>query len=160
MRRRAIHGISDADVRNAPPFAGILSRLSEFVAGAPLVGFNVGFDLDFLAAELERAGMDPGSMISCRSDCDLMAMAIAMLGHRRNLLDTCRAVGVDLSGLTAHDEHIAAHERSIMILDQAIKPIAIELDYDDEIRVASFWDEADDLALETCRNQSSSHPTC
>jgi DNA polymerase III subunit epsilon len=53
----AIHGIGDADVREAPPFAGIRAEVERFLAGADLAGFNmVRFDLPLLEAEIERAG--------------------------------------------------------------------------------------------------------
>jgi DNA polymerase III epsilon subunit-like protein len=46
-----------------PSFAAVAPRILEFVRGCPLVGYNVGFDLDFLSGEFVRAGIDPGTAI-------------------------------------------------------------------------------------------------
>lgn len=55
----AVHGISDADVRDQPPFAQIRTRLQEMFAGADLAGYNsIRFDLPLLEAELKRAGIE------------------------------------------------------------------------------------------------------
>ena len=53
-----IHGISDADVRAKPQFAQIADRLTKFLEGCDLAGFNVmRFDLPLLKSEFSRAGM-------------------------------------------------------------------------------------------------------
>jgi DNA polymerase-3 subunit epsilon len=52
-----VHGISDADVAGAPPFAAIAARILAFIADADLAGFNVQrFDLPVLLRELATAG--------------------------------------------------------------------------------------------------------
>ncbi|HOP42894.1 MAG TPA: 3'-5' exonuclease [Flavobacteriales bacterium] len=54
----AVHGISDADVADAPPLESIAGELLELLAGCDLSGFNVlRFDLPFLAEELHRVGV-------------------------------------------------------------------------------------------------------
>ncbi|HEY5387235.1 MAG TPA: 3'-5' exonuclease, partial [Thermoleophilia bacterium] len=50
-------GITDADVRGAPDFAEAFAALREFAGDAVLVGHNVGFDRDHLAAGACRAGL-------------------------------------------------------------------------------------------------------
>ena len=52
-------GITDADLATAPSFAAAYAALLEFAAGAPLVGQNVGFDAQMLAAEAARCGAPP-----------------------------------------------------------------------------------------------------
>ena len=52
-------GITDADVRGAPAFPEAFAALREFVGDAVLVGHNVGFDRDHLAAGARRAGLPP-----------------------------------------------------------------------------------------------------
>ncbi len=55
----AIHGITDADVANEPPFQAYARSLSDFLADCDFAGFNVaGFDLRMLEAEFARAGVD------------------------------------------------------------------------------------------------------
>lgn len=52
-----IHGISDADVAQAPGFANTMSELSEWFGASLLVGFSIGFDVAVLQAEHKRAGL-------------------------------------------------------------------------------------------------------
>lgn len=49
-------GIVDADLADAPLFADVVEQILEFIEDAPLVGYNVDFDVSFLNAELERIG--------------------------------------------------------------------------------------------------------
>jgi DNA polymerase III subunit epsilon len=54
----AIHGIGDADVRDAPRFRDVASELAAFLEGCDLAGYNIaGFDLPCLRAEFLRAGV-------------------------------------------------------------------------------------------------------
>jgi DNA polymerase III epsilon subunit family exonuclease len=55
-----MHGITDADVAGAPVAREAAERLLGFVAGAPVVGHNVGFDLGFL----DDAMGEPGKFIT------------------------------------------------------------------------------------------------
>jgi len=52
-------GITDADVRGAPAFPEALAALRDFAGEAVLVGHNVAFDRDHLAAGARRAGLPP-----------------------------------------------------------------------------------------------------
>ena len=45
---RRYTGISQEDVDSAPPFSEVAPRLAAFIGSAPVVGHNIGFDLDFL----------------------------------------------------------------------------------------------------------------
>jgi DNA polymerase-3 subunit epsilon len=54
----AVHGIADADVADAPPFAAIAAELFATLFGCDLAGFGiVSFDLPLLAAEFARVGL-------------------------------------------------------------------------------------------------------
>jgi len=50
-----IHGIDDAAVATAPPFAEVWPELSSRIDGAIVIGHSVGFDLAVLKRECERA---------------------------------------------------------------------------------------------------------
>jgi len=52
-----VHGITDADVAGARPFAEVMSEFAEWAGSGVVVGFAVGFDLAVLKAEHERAGL-------------------------------------------------------------------------------------------------------
>jgi DNA polymerase III subunit epsilon len=54
---KAIHGISDEDVADAPSFSEVAPALLALAKGATIVAHNVGFDLSFLNAELARNGL-------------------------------------------------------------------------------------------------------
>jgi DNA polymerase-3 subunit epsilon len=54
----AVHGITDADVADAPRFAQVGARLLRFLDGCDLCGFNIKkFDLRILYTEFGRAGL-------------------------------------------------------------------------------------------------------
>jgi DNA polymerase-3 subunit epsilon len=54
----AIHGITDADVADAPRFREVAAELAAFLDGCDLAGYNIaGFDLPVLRAEFLRAGV-------------------------------------------------------------------------------------------------------
>lgn len=54
----AVHGISDADVANAPSFAELAPALLAFFRDCDLTGFNIEqFDLPLLGREFGRAGL-------------------------------------------------------------------------------------------------------
>jgi DNA polymerase-3 subunit epsilon len=56
----AVHGISDEDVKNEPPFSALIPVIRKIFAGAEIiVGYNVDFDLKCLAFEFKRAGAEP-----------------------------------------------------------------------------------------------------
>lgn len=54
-----IHGITDEDVKDAPPFSELAKTLSKIFEGCDLAGYNSNkFDIPLLAEELLRAGVD------------------------------------------------------------------------------------------------------
>lgn len=54
----AIHGITDADVADEPPFSAVAKSLVELLENCDLGGFNIRrFDLPMLLAEFRRAGV-------------------------------------------------------------------------------------------------------
>jgi DNA polymerase-3 subunit epsilon len=54
----AVHGISDDDVKDAPPFRQIAAEVDAFFGEADLAGYNVrAFDVPLLIREFERAGL-------------------------------------------------------------------------------------------------------
>jgi ATP-dependent DNA helicase DinG len=48
-------GIRDGDLAGAPALESVIGRIASFIAGAPVAGHNVGFDLAFL----ERVALGP-----------------------------------------------------------------------------------------------------
>lgn len=57
---QAVHGITAEALATCPAFADVAPRfLAMLDAAEVIVGYNVAFDLDFVQAELARAGMQP-----------------------------------------------------------------------------------------------------
>ncbi len=55
----AVHGISDADVANAPLFKDVAKNVARDIEGCDLAGFNSNrFDVPLLVEEMLRAGVD------------------------------------------------------------------------------------------------------
>jgi DNA polymerase III subunit epsilon len=78
-------GISPYMVGRAPKAATILPRLREFIAERPIVGHNIGFDLNFLNYEADRCGISPAFPTT---GVDTIALARRYLtGMRRASLD-------------------------------------------------------------------------
>ena len=112
----AIHGISDADVADAPPFAQLAPEIERFFAGADLGGFNVArFDLPVLDAEFRRVGRDVG--LTKRRVVDVMTIF-----HRKERRDLGAAVRLYLGR-----EHAGAHaaradvEATVGILEEQVR---------------------------------------
>ena len=56
----AVHGITDADVAECPPFRKVTESVRKIFAEANvIVGYNVKFDIEMLQAEFKRAGAAP-----------------------------------------------------------------------------------------------------
>lgn len=91
-----IHGITAADVADAPAFADIVSPLNQRLAGAAIAAHHARFDLAFVRAEYDRAGWDLPQVPAL---CTLKASE-HHLPHleRRRLADCCWAVGTPLTG--------------------------------------------------------------
>jgi DNA polymerase-3 subunit epsilon len=58
---RAVHGIGDADVAEAPTFTQIAVELTQLLQAHLPVAYNASFDRAFFHAELERAGFSTRS---------------------------------------------------------------------------------------------------
>lgn len=68
----AVHGITDADVKDAPAFADIAPKVQSIVEGAVLAGYNSrSFDTPLLHAELRRAGL-PGIDLDTVEEIDVL----------------------------------------------------------------------------------------
>ncbi len=57
----AIHGITDDDVRDAPPFSVVVPEVLRVLERRIPAAYNASFDRSFLLAEIERAALTPTS---------------------------------------------------------------------------------------------------
>jgi len=96
-----IHGITDADVADAPEFHEITRGLVDAISGCVVAAYNVYFDMRFLEYELQRSGVSPSAPHFC-----LMYMRPLLdLGKRCSLGDACHA-----HGITHEAKHVAAQD--------------------------------------------------
>ena len=104
-----IHRITAAEVRRAPTFDQIAGELAAQLAGRVVVAHNLAFDLGFLTAEFDRAGV----AAPLELDAGLCTMALAetyLESPSRSLATCCRVAGVvlDHAHSALHDAHAAA----------------------------------------------------
>ena len=98
----AIHGVSDADVADAPTFAQMASALATRLQHVDIAGFYVQFDIDFLRVEMKRAG------VSWEWDgCAIDAHAIFRQREPHSLINAYKRF-VDSTGFKG--EHTAAQD--------------------------------------------------
>ncbi len=95
-----VHGLGDDFLRDKPVFSTIGAAFLDFVGDAKLVIHNAAFDMKFLNAELDRAGL-PG--LPWARAVDTLAMARARFpGSPASLDALCRRFGVDNSRREKH----------------------------------------------------------
>ena len=93
-----IHGIQGSDVVSAPRFEDIAGDIVDRLSGKVVAGHNVRFDLDFVAAEISRLGVDLPALPCV---CTLrLADRVALAAPSRRLCGCCEALGIP---------HVAAH---------------------------------------------------
>ncbi|MGA3565429.1 exonuclease domain-containing protein [Melissospora conviva] len=99
-----VHGISAADVRQAPPFARLAGQVAELLRGRVLVAHNLSFDARFLTAEYLRLGIS--APIHADEGLCTMRLASHFLPGARRSLQHCRTA----AGLSPHRAHSALHD--------------------------------------------------
>lgn len=95
-----VHGLGDEFLRDKPVFKSVGQDFLEFIGDAPLVIHNAAFDMKFLNAELEWAGLP-----RLPSDRAVDTLAIARKrfpGSPASLDALCRRFGVDNSSREKH----------------------------------------------------------
>ncbi|QDU19741.1 3'-5' exonuclease [Urbifossiella limnaea] len=96
----AVHGIGDADVRDAPAFAALAPVLARRLAESDLAGFGIaGFDLPLLVNEFARAGV--AFSLAGRAILDALAV------YRRHEARTLSAAVAFYLGRDHADAHAA-----------------------------------------------------
>jgi DNA polymerase-3 subunit epsilon len=99
---KAVHGISNEDVADKPPFAEVAAEIVAALAGAIPAAYNAQFDRGFLLAEIERAGLRfPSPPPAIRSDVDwldplVFARELYKQEQSRSLGDMAKRLGVEL----------------------------------------------------------------
>lgn len=95
-----VHGLGDDFLRDKPVFRAIARDFLAFVGEARLVIHNASFDMRFLNAELEWAGLP---LLPANRALDTLAMARSRFpGSPASLDALCRRFGVDNSAREKH----------------------------------------------------------
>lgn len=95
-----VHGLGDDFLRDKPRFADCAAAFLAFLGDSPLVIHNAAFDMKFLNAELQRAGLPP---LAHGRAIDTVAMARARNpGSPASLDALCRRFGIDNSRREKH----------------------------------------------------------
>jgi len=98
----AVHGISDDFLEDKPKFGDLAADFLDFIRGAALVIHNADFDVEFLDAELKKAGFDP-LMRQGVTIVDTLKEAKELHPGRKNSLDAlCERYQIDNSHRTLH----------------------------------------------------------
>ncbi len=128
-----IHGITDADVKNAPDFQEIAGELLGVLEGCVVAAYNVYFDIKFLNFEMANAGIEHEPPHFC-----LMYMRPLLgLGSRCKLQEACHHHGIDFDAT-----HVAAQDA--IASGQLLKCYLDELEsrqirtYDELTRLRSY----------------------
>jgi DNA polymerase-3 subunit epsilon len=101
-----VHGLSIGFLSDKPLFADIAREFLDFIADAPLVIHNAGFDMKFLNAELGRMG---AALLPFERAIDTIVIAkVKFPGARYSLDDLCRRFAIDLSDRSKHGALIDA----------------------------------------------------
>jgi DNA polymerase-3 subunit epsilon len=91
------HGITDDDLAGAPPLDAVLPAFLAFAGDAVLVGHEVAFDLEFLAPEVLRLGLQP---LTARPVLDTRLLSRSLYGPAadHSLEAAARRLGVPVAG--------------------------------------------------------------
>ncbi|MBV6272415.1 DNA polymerase III subunit epsilon [Alcaligenaceae bacterium CGII-47] len=97
-----IHGLDTKFLSKHPRFSDVADQLVEFVRDAEVIIHNASFDVKFLNAELERAGL-PKFETLCAKVTDSLMVAREMFPGKRNSLDAlCDRFGISNAHRTLH----------------------------------------------------------
>ncbi|MFI6134040.1 exonuclease domain-containing protein [Micromonospora sp. NPDC051141] len=106
---RWVHGITDAELADAPPLAEVLPRLLEVTAGRTVLAYNAQFDHAVIGRHTGRDGLDPAHLgdldtwaclMGRRSDWQLVRRWLPLGGGHRALGD-CQTAYELLCAMTA-----------------------------------------------------------
>jgi len=105
----AVHGISRADLENAPRFPEVVDEMLEFLKDAELVIHNATFDVGFIEHELKLMKHGRPKITQHATVLDTLTLARKMHPGQRNSLDAlCKRYEVDASKRDVHGALIDA----------------------------------------------------
>ena len=139
-----VHGLTDDFLADKPLFAAVADELLAFVAGAEVVIHNAGFDIGFINAELDRAGL-PRFAEHAERITDSLTLARELFPGKHNSLDAlCKRLEVDSSQRELHGALLDAGLLAEVYLRMTRGQKSLVIDSDDDA-VGQRADESVDL---------------
>lgn len=117
---RAVHGISDADVKSQPTFAQVAAQIAEVLHGCVPGAYNAAFDRAFIHGEMARAAVSTNAP-TLRRDVDWLdplvwARYLQAEEKSRALGDVAGRLGIKLEGAHRADADAEAALRVLYTL--------------------------------------------
>ncbi|MCB9589224.1 MAG: 3'-5' exonuclease [Polyangiaceae bacterium] len=123
-----VHGISDDDVKDKPPFSSVALEILEAMRQGVPLAYNAEFDRDFLHAEFARCNLDvPNLPPAARKGVEWLdpltwARELQKDAKSKSLGDVCERLGIDIG--RAHratdDAEAAAKVHGIFATDSRV----------------------------------------
>jgi DNA polymerase-3 subunit epsilon len=115
-----VHKITDADVKDAPPFAAVAAEVAEALAGVIPGAYNAAFDKAFLTNELARAG------VSLRKDVEWLdplvwARELQQGERSRALGEVAARLGITLENAHRASDDAEAALRVLLALARDVR---------------------------------------
>ncbi len=107
---RAVHGISDEDVKDAPPFSAIAAEVAAALSGCIPGAYNAAFDRAFLVAEFGRAGATGDGCPALRRDVDWVDPLVWAREIQRDEKSKALAEVAARLGVALDTAHRASHD--------------------------------------------------
>ena len=152
---QAVHGISNADLADAPAFAEVAPELFEVLRGRLPAAYNAGFDQRFLLAEVNRLGAGPSEPPpACRAGVvwiDPLVWVRELFQYEegdRKLSSMCEKLGIDTG--TSHraaDDATAAGRVLMALADR------LPASYGELIRIQRQYEAQQDASLAVWRSR-------
>ncbi len=134
-----VHGITDADVADAPSLTDVAPRVLDLLEGAVFAAHNAGFDLAMLQHGLAAEGLVYRPLgVACTLDAFRLLEPLAP-SHRLEAI--CARHGIELED--AHEalgDVVATAALVRLLLAQGIAPETVELDHAAYMRLRSLGD--------------------
>lgn len=149
LGKSSIHGITAAEILDAPSFEEIAEEVMWRLSGTIPVAHNLPFDASFLDAELRRAGWAPHPSYFADGLCTLRLSRRYLDAPVRNLQALCEALGlcIDRPHSAGDDAEAAASLLGVYIASEPVPDF-----YDLPFESASF--------REWSYSEPSVHPRC